>query len=92
MGTKFFTNQGSNTLLEKFRGIFDNNPDIAQFDALIGYLRSSGYFAIHKNLTKLDKVRIIVGIDVDKLLADYTKRGLLSHQMNLRLLKRLIGK
>ena len=77
MGTKFFTNQGSNTLLEKFRGIFDNNPDIAQFDALIGYLRSSGYFAIHKNLTKLDKVRIIVGIDVDKLLADYTKRGLL---------------
>ena len=77
MGTKFFTNQGTNTLLEKFRGIFDNNPDIAQFDALIGYLRSSGYFAIHKNLTKLEKVRIIVGIDVDKLLADYTKRGLL---------------
>ena len=77
MGTKFFTNQGSNTLLEKFKGIFNNNPDIVQFDALIGYLRSSGYFAIHKNITKLDKVRIIVGIDVDKLLADYTKRGLL---------------
>jgi superfamily II DNA/RNA helicase/HKD family nuclease len=77
MSTKFFTNQDSNTLLEKFRGIFENNPDISQFDALVGYLRTSGYFAIHEHLTKLDKVRIIVGIDVDKLLADYTKRGLL---------------
>lgn len=77
MTTKFFTNQDSNTLLEKFRGIFENNHDIAQFDALVGYLRTSGYFAIHEHLTKLEKVRIIVGIDVDKLLADYTKRGLL---------------
>jgi superfamily II DNA/RNA helicase/HKD family nuclease len=77
MSTKFFTNQDTNTLLEKFRGIFENNPDISQFDALVGYLRTSGYFAIHEHLTKLDKVRIIVGIDVDKLLADYTKRGLL---------------
>jgi superfamily II DNA/RNA helicase/HKD family nuclease len=77
MSTKFFTNQDSNTLLEKFRGIFENNRDISQFDALVGYLRTSGYFAIHEHLTKLDKVRIIVGIDVDKLLADYTKRGLL---------------
>jgi len=77
MSTKFFTNQDSNTLLEKFRGIFENNRDITQFDALVGYLRTSGYFAIHEHLTKLDKVRIIIGIDVDKLLADYTKRGLL---------------
>lgn len=77
MSTKFFTNQDRNTLLEKFRGIFENNTDITRFDALVGYLRASGYFAIHEHLTKLEKVRIIVGIDVDKLLADYTKRGLL---------------
>ena len=77
MSTKFFTNQGSNTLLDKFRGIFEHNRDIVRFDALVGYLRTSGYFAIHENLTTLDKVRILVGIDVDKLLADYTKRGLL---------------
>ncbi len=77
MTTKFFTNQNSNTLIEKFRGIFEHNPDIVQFDALIGYLRTSGYFAIHEHLTRLKKVRIIVGIDVDKLLADYAKKGLL---------------
>lgn len=77
MTTKFFTNQDKNTLLQKFRGIFENNADIVQFDALVGYLRASGYFAIHEHLTKLDKVRIIIGIDVDKLLADYSKKGLL---------------
>ena len=28
MSTKFFTNQDSNTLLNKFKGIFENNTDI----------------------------------------------------------------
>ena len=46
MSTKFFTNSGDNTLLNKFAGIFEHNADIERFDALIGYLRSSGYFAI----------------------------------------------
>lgn len=44
MSTRFFTNTGDNTLLKKFAGIFEHNADIERFDALIGYLRSSGYF------------------------------------------------
>ena len=46
MGTRFFTNEGENTLLTKFKGVFQNNPDIDYFDALVGYFRASGYFAI----------------------------------------------
>jgi hypothetical protein len=45
MSTRFFTNDNSNTLLKKFEGIFENNPDLARFDALVGYLRASGDFA-----------------------------------------------
>jgi len=46
MSTWFFTNAGENTLLNKFAGVFAHNPDLARFDALVGYLRASGYFAL----------------------------------------------
>ena len=77
MSTRFFTNHGDQTLLRKFRGIFENNPDIERFDALIGYLRASGYFAVRPHLEKVPHVRILVGINVDAIMADYHRRGLL---------------
>ena len=77
MSTKFFTNHGAQTLLQKFQGVFASNPDIAWFDALIGYLRTSGYFAIRPHLEKVPHVRILVGINVDAIMADYHRRGLL---------------
>ncbi len=43
MSTRFFTNHGERTLFKKFQGVFESNPDIECFDALVGYLRSSGY-------------------------------------------------
>jgi phosphatidylserine/phosphatidylglycerophosphate/cardiolipin synthase-like enzyme len=77
MSTRFFTNADENTLLKKFAGVFENNPDIEWFDALVGYLRSSGYFALRPYLDKVPHIRILVGIDVDAILADYHRRGLL---------------
>ncbi len=77
MSTRFFTNTGSNTLFAKLEGVFHHNPDIARFDALVGYLRASGYFALRPHLSQVPKVRILVGIDVDEIVADYHKRGLL---------------
>ena len=67
MSTKFFTNEEENTLLNKFEGVFKNNPQLIEFDALVGYLRASGYFKIRQFIQKMDKVRILVGIDVDKI-------------------------
>jgi hypothetical protein len=77
MSTRFFTNAGANTLLAKLEGVFHHNPDIERFDALVGYLRASGYFALRPHLEKVPQIRILVGIDVDKIVADYHKRGLL---------------
>lgn len=65
MSTRFFTNHGERTLLEKFKGVFQNNPDIEWFDALVGYLRSSGYFALRPYLKRVPHIRILVGINVD---------------------------
>lgn len=57
--------------------MFENNPDIECFDALVGYLRSSGYFVLRPYLEKVPHIRILVGINVDAIMADYHRRGLL---------------
>ena len=49
--------------------MFEHNPDIERFDALVGYLRASGYFALRPHLEKVPHIRILVGIDVDKIVA-----------------------
>ncbi len=77
MSTKFFTNQNQNTLLNKFKGIFENNKDIEFFDAVVGYFRVSGYFKIRPFLENVPKIRILVGINVDVILAKYQSQGLL---------------
>ncbi|MHB8523139.1 MAG: helicase-related protein [Limisphaerales bacterium] len=77
MSTRFFTNQGDQTLLKKLRGVFESNADIEWFDALVGYLRASGYFAIRPFLNSVPHIRILVGINVDAIMADYHRRGLL---------------
>ena len=77
MTTKFFTNEAENTLLNKFKGIFTSNRDIQFFDALVGFLRASGYFSIRPYLNEIPLIRILVGINVDTIIADYHKKGLL---------------
>lgn len=75
MSTKFFTNQGQNSLLKKFEGVFSNIESIKHFDALVGYFRTSGYFKVRAFLDKIPKIRILVGINVDQLIKKYHDRG-----------------
>ena len=76
MSNKFFTNSEENTLIKKFEGVFTFNPNINNFDALVGYFRASGYFRIRPFLDKVPNIRILVGINIDKMLADAQKEGL----------------
>ena len=76
MSTKFFTNSEENTLIKKFEGVFTYNSNIQYFDALVGYFRASGYFRIRPFLDKVPNIRILVGINIDKMLADAQKEGL----------------
>ena len=76
MSSKFFTNTEGNTLFKKFEGILKNNP-IVFFDALVGYFRSSGYFKLRPFLEDMSEIRILVGINADKLIAQAQQKGLL---------------
>ncbi len=75
MSTKFFTNQEGNSLYSKLEGVFKHVDNIRYFDALVGYFRASGYFLIRPFLDRVSKIRILVGIEVDRLTKSYHERG-----------------
>jgi len=77
MSTKFFTNENGNSLFKKFTGAFEHIANMHAFHAVVGYFRASGYFPIREHLLKVPEVKILVGIDVDKISAEAKKRGLL---------------
>ncbi|MEN9440276.1 MAG: hypothetical protein RLZ33_352 [Bacteroidota bacterium] len=77
MSTKFFTNTEDKTVFQKFKGILENMKDIYAFHAVVGYFRSSGYFALQEYLKDIKDIKILVGINVDEMFADSQRKGLL---------------
>ena len=75
VSSHFFTNKDGNTLMKEFEGILENNPQIKNLDAVVGFLRASGYFTLRPFLDNINKVRILIGIDVDKYIAKAHQRG-----------------
>ena len=71
----FFTNRDGNTLMKEFEGILQNNPQVKNLDAVVGFLRASGYFTLRPFLDGINKVRILIGIDVDKYIARAHQKG-----------------
>ena len=71
----FFTNRSGNTLMNEFEGILSNNPQVKNLDAVVGFLRASGYFTLRPFLDGINKVRILIGIDVDKYIARAHQKG-----------------
>jgi len=73
---KFFTNEPDATLLQRFQKSLKNNTQF--FDVLVGYFRSSGFFKIYPSLENVEKVRILVGLSVDKIthqVVETSKKG-----------------
>ncbi|HFL3686849.1 TPA: helicase-related protein [Clostridioides difficile] len=60
----FFTNEEGNTLYDRFSKILSNNVQF--FDILVGYFRSSGFYKMYESIEKIEKTRILVGLNLDK--------------------------
>lgn len=74
MASKFFNNQNGNTLENRLKDILTHyNVEFLEF--LIGYFRISGFVKISPYLSKIQKARILVGINVDNIIAEAKKRG-----------------
>jgi superfamily II DNA/RNA helicase len=74
MSSKFFTNKDTNTLENRLTDIL-THYDIENLEFLIGYFRISGFKKIASLLDEIENVRILVGINVDKLTLDAKNRG-----------------
>ncbi|MFT4693201.1 MAG: superfamily II DNA/RNA helicase [Francisella sp.] len=74
MPSKFFTNQDNNTLENRLTDIL-KNYDIKSIEFLLGYFRISGFKKISQYLSNIEKTRILVGINIDKLTLDAKERG-----------------
>lgn len=70
-----FTNREGNTLMKEFEGVLLHNPQIRNLDAVVGFLRASGYFSLRPFLDNIGKVRVLIGIDVDKYIAQAARQG-----------------
>lgn len=75
MASHFFTNNNDNTLFDKFKGILEHMKDLYAFHAVVGYFRSSGYFALQPHLANLKDIKILVGINVDEMFAETQGKG-----------------
>lgn len=71
--SKFFTNDLTNTLFDKFSGILAEMRGLHSFHAVAGYFRSTGYYAIREKLQGLGKIQILVGINIDDIFHRYNK-------------------
>lgn len=75
MAKRFFTNKDGNTLIKEFEGLLEHNQSIKCLDSVVGFLRASGYFTLRPFLNSINKVRILIGIDVDKYIANANSKG-----------------
>lgn len=62
--TKFFTNSENNTLYDRFNATLSHNTQF--FDVLVWYFRSSWFFKLYKSLENIEKIRILVWLNVDR--------------------------
>lgn len=68
----FITNEENKNLKHRFEVLI---KDTRFFDCLVGYFYSSGFHALYKSLESTEKIRILIGISMDKKLFDLFKNG-----------------
>ncbi len=59
----FFTNEEGQSLLSRFKATL---KDTQLFDVLVGYFRASGFYQLYESLEPVEKIRILVGLNVDR--------------------------
>ena len=64
----FFTNEPERSLYDRFGRILNKNTQF--FDVLVGYFRASGFYLLKDYLSKVEKTRVLIGLNADKQTLD----------------------
>lgn len=62
--SKFFTNEPEKNLYDRFSKLLSTNTQF--FDVLVGYFRASGFYLLKDSFSKVEKTRILIGLNADK--------------------------
>ncbi|MGN2372054.1 helicase-related protein [Sphingobacterium spiritivorum] len=85
----FFTNEEGHTLLSRFKSTL---KDTQLFDVLVGYFRASGFHQLYDALEPVEKIRILVGLSVDRdsydMMQYQHQNGILDFESHQRTKKR----
>ncbi len=68
----FITNEQDQSLKKRFEILI---KDTSFFDCLVGYFYSSGFHAIYSSLENTEKIRILIGIMLNKSQQYLEKKG-----------------
>ena len=82
---KFFTNEPDRDLYSRFCNILKGHTKY--FDILVGYFRTSGFFKLYPAMQEVEKIRILVGLNVDKKtieIIDKSKQETLFNDVTLK--------
>lgn len=69
----FFTNEPDRNLYERFNNILKSNTQY--FDVLVGYFRTSGFFRLSEAMRDVDKIRVLVGLNVDSRTVEFIEQA-----------------
>ena len=68
----FFTNEEGRKLIDRFKTLFN---DTKELDIIVGYFYLSGLHQLYEELEKVDKIRIIVEMQVGKEVFDLVEKA-----------------
>lgn len=81
----FFTNEEGYSLLSRFKSTL---KDTQLFDVLVGYFRASGFYQLYDALEPVEKIRILVGLNIDKesyeIIQINSEKGILDFESHQR--------
>jgi superfamily II DNA/RNA helicase/HKD family nuclease len=79
----FFTNEPNQTLLDRFKVTIEQNTRF--FDVLVGFFKTSGFLKLYESLEKTEKIRILVGISINRYAYELIQKAEQEKQLSLRL-------
>lgn len=83
---KFFTNEPDRDLYSRFCNILNGHTQF--FDILVGYFRSSGFFKLYPAMSEVEKIRILVGLNVDRKTVHIIERSMQEDLFNNMTMKK----
>lgn len=85
----FFTNEEGHSLLSRFKSTL---KDTQLFDVLVGYFRSSGFYQLYDALEPIEKIRILVGLSIDRdsydMMQYHQQKGMIDFESHHRTKKK----